>query len=370
MENEANKNIKEYYNLGKYEVLPEGDDEDVILQCETMYDQLEKEVINKMKYIGNLNEQIQQIAEMIEVINKLTSKNYWNSLINKEMENANLLIESLNLLVDNVYEKQINIHNVLKNSTTINREKLIESEERIQDTLNSKKQYYNFEQQQQIEKMDLLIKCNDEKKYKIIFESKINVNYKSIHDQKIVYDSKGHDKEGFDKNGYNKDGYDSNGYDKFGYDKFGYDKYGYDFTGYDKFGYDGNGYDKDGYDKDGYNKDGYDENGYNRYGYDKLGYDRNGYNENGYNRYGYDKLGYDRNGYNENGYYKDGYDDNGYNINGYNRKGYNKDGYDKSGYDKDGYDRNGYDRNGYDRNGILGDGCRGGYGRLHNRRYW
>ncbi|KAL7715609.1 TLDc domain-containing protein [Entamoeba marina] len=179
IENDVNQDVYEKYQLNQYEQIIEGNDENVLQQYKTWYEQLEKVVINKNNAIQQSNESINQIIGIIEYIKKLTDTNYLQSIVNKEMNNANIMINYLNQIVDKIREKE----------TIQNKREKQEFEEK-----KTKEQYIEeikFKKDIGLEQFNMsiqsLFEWSGKQNYNIIFDSDLDGDGKGVLENKVIH---------------------------------------------------------------------------------------------------------------------------------------------------------------------------------------
>ncbi|KAL7715595.1 TLDc domain-containing protein [Entamoeba marina] len=206
IENDVNQNVYEKYQLHQYEQIIEGNDEDVLKKYETMYDQFEEVILNKNNAIQQTNDSINQINDMISYIKKLTDTNNIQSIINKEMDDANTMVKYLNQLVDKILKKETTIFNRKEQEFEQQKQqRKREFEEKQNDIKNMKYNYHNTEEikrKQHIEKIkfknddeleqlnnsiQLLLEWSGKQNYNIIFDSKIHGDGGGVLENRVIH---------------------------------------------------------------------------------------------------------------------------------------------------------------------------------------
>ncbi|KAL7717965.1 TLDc domain-containing protein [Entamoeba marina] len=191
IEMDFNQNTREIYNLEKYEIIPEGNEEQVLGKYKEMYDKLAKIIIDKDKSITEGNESINQFESMVYYLQQLTSKNSFSSITYKEQKCVNELKDCVNAIVNKIEAKEREIFNKQskKREKDFNKklkqlekmkfskyeiqvlEPQVESEEKAEEELERIKELNSIKATVIDDSMDILKHWSNKTKYTILFDS-------------------------------------------------------------------------------------------------------------------------------------------------------------------------------------------------------
>ncbi|KAL7714053.1 TLDc domain-containing protein [Entamoeba marina] len=181
--NEVNQNVREKYNLDKYDTVIEGSDEDVLLQYETWYDQLNAIIIKNDDIIKQSSEAKQEIIDLVDLFSNLNVKDNIELISNKEMMNNNEVKKTLDSIVNKIVDKENYIFNKKEE------ERKLKYDARLNELNQMKSRYDNilvniFENDTRIQQdneiielkpsLDKLLCWSDKQKCTVLFDSKVH----------------------------------------------------------------------------------------------------------------------------------------------------------------------------------------------------